>query len=111
MKTAKTDAPLTENKVEPKVMATDPLAGEDILEQFYRPRLSTTGDPNSERRLVKEKPTHYKVVCISLYNEDVERLNQIVKELKKRGHSKANKSQVIRIALDQLDLGRVPKIR
>jgi hypothetical protein len=85
-----------------KAMATDPLSEEVILEQFYRP--TPTNDVPK-----KQKPTHYKIVCISLYNEDIERLEQLVKELKRRGHTKANKSQVIRAALDQIDLDKIPK--
>jgi hypothetical protein len=85
-----------------RAMATDPLSEEVILEQFYRP--TPTNDAPK-----KAKPTHYKIVCISLYNEDIERLEQLVKELKRRGHTKANKSQVIRAALDQIDLDKSPK--
>lgn len=55
------------------------------------------------------RPTHYKIVCISLYTEDIARLQDHVRELKRRGHSKANKSQVIREALLQLDLDKVPR--
>ena len=57
----------------------------------------------------KPKPTHYKIVCISLYTEDIERLESLVAELKKRGHTKANKSAVIRYALDTIDLAKMPK--
>ncbi len=57
----------------------------------------------------KPKPTHYKIVCISLYVEDIEHLEGMVQELKRRGHTKANKSQLIRAALDQVDLDRIPK--
>ena len=85
-----------------KAMGGDPLAEDAILEQFYRPAVA----PAAEK---KAKPTHYKIVCISLYNEDIERLENLVRELKKRGHTKANKSQVIRAALDQIDLGKIPK--
>ena len=57
----------------------------------------------------KEKPTHYKIVCISLYTEDIARLEELVAELKRRGHTKANKSAVIRYALDSVDIGKMPK--
>ena len=87
-----------------RAMAADPLAAETILEQFYRPQATPAVEP-----LKKAKPTHYKIVCISLYNEDIERLEQLVRELKKRGHTKANKSQIIRAALDQIDLDKIPK--
>ena len=55
------------------------------------------------------KPTHYKVICISLYTQDLERLDGLVDELKSRGLTKANRSALIRVALDQLDLDKVPK--
>ena len=55
--------------------------------------------------------THFKVVTISLYTSDIERLETMVAELKGRGHTRANKSMLIRAALDQVDLEKVPKIR
>jgi len=57
----------------------------------------------------RDKPTHYKIVCISLYTEDIARLEAMVAELKRRGHTKANKSAVIRFALDSVDIGKMPK--
>ena len=84
-----------------RAMAQDPLSEEVILEQFYRPTPSALPK--------KEKPTHYKIVCISLYTEDIERLEALVAELKKRGHTKANKSAVIRYALASVDITKMPK--
>ena len=46
-------------------------------------------------------------LCPSLYMEDIERLNSMVDELKSRGHFKANKSMLIRHALEQLDLDQI----
>lgn len=57
----------------------------------------------------KAKPTHYKIVSISLYTEDIENLERLVKILKARGHLNANKSKVIRAALNLLDLDKVPR--
>ncbi len=86
----------------PKLIEKDPLLeAESILtEQFYGQRLP---------REAKPKPTHYKIVCISLYSEDIERLNELVAELKRRGHTKASKSGLIRYALDTVDIGTMPK--
>lgn len=101
--------------VEKRLMGDDPLAGDSILERFYKPVPNDTGPvPINEvaaaaAAKAKEKPTHYKVVCISLYNEDIENLERMVAELKRRGHTKANKSQLIRAALAQVDLGKIPK--
>jgi len=55
------------------------------------------------------KPAHYKVICISLYTRDLEHLDALVEELKARGMTKANRSALIRVALDQIDLDKVPR--
>jgi hypothetical protein len=57
----------------------------------------------------QERPAHYKVICISLYTKDLEDLDRRVDELKARGITKANRSALIRVALDQLDLDKVPR--
>src|SRR4051812_13339336 len=82
---------------------------------FYQP-----APPASERLLKAEartprprdekpKPTHYKVICISMYTKDLERLDELVEMLKERGITKANRSALIRVALEQLDLEKVPR--
>jgi hypothetical protein len=48
------------------------------------------------------------VICISMYIHDIERLEEKVAELKRRGYTKANKSQLIRMALSQMDLDKLP---
>ncbi len=55
------------------------------------------------------KPVHYKVICISMYTEDLDRLDEMVEKLKGRGLTKANRSALIRYALSQVDLDRVPR--
>lgn len=55
------------------------------------------------------KPDNYKVICISLYNDDLKKLNTMVRDLKARGFTKANRSALIRYALSLVDLDRVPK--
>ena len=56
-----------------------------------------------------EKPSHYKVICISMYTRDLEQLDQMVEKLKARGLTKANRSALIRFALAQVDLDEVPR--
>jgi hypothetical protein len=55
------------------------------------------------------KPVHYKVICISMYTDDLKRLDSMVEALKARGLTKANRSALIRYALGEVDLDRVPK--
>jgi hypothetical protein len=72
---------------------------------FYTPRVEAV----PRLTLVTEKPTHYKVICISLYTKDLDRLDGMVEELKARGITKASRSALIRAALDQVDLAKVPR--
>jgi hypothetical protein len=84
-------------------LGDNPLVSDEILERaFYRA-------PEAVEPPAKEKPSHYKVVSISLYTRDIERLEAMVQELKRRGHTKANKSQLIRFALDTVDLDALPR--
>ena len=83
-----------------KLIDHDPLAEADLImaDEFYgrangkrRPLPQAAAAP----REAKPKPTHYKIVCISLYTEDIDRLEALVADLKRRGHTKANKSAVV----------------
>ena len=73
---------------------------------FYSPERKASRRRRAEPQ---EKPSHYKVICISLYTKDLEHLDERVEALKARGITKANRSALIRVALDQLDLDKVPR--
>jgi hypothetical protein len=84
-------------------LGDDPLSADALLDEtFYAPAKVKKKDQ-------KPKPSHYKVVSISLYQEDIEHLEALVKELKKRGYTKANKSQLIRFALDTVNIDKLPR--
>lgn len=55
------------------------------------------------------KANHYKSVCVSFYNEDIARIEELVKELKRLGFTKANRSAVLRAAIEQFDVKKVRK--
>ncbi len=66
--------------------------------------------PKKKRKTArKPKPDHYEVICISLYKEDLARLDAMVANLKQNGHRKMSRSALIRFALDTADLGELPK--
>ena len=106
---------------EDKLMAHNPLSDADVIltEEYYGRRrdAGTTLDARKPRTAEgtvvgkQPRPTHYKVICISMYTRDLEELEAKVGELKKRGWTKANKSHLIRLALSQLDLDRLPTPR
>ena len=101
---------------EDKLMAHDPLSDADAIlsEEYYGRRRDGTEEPRKARAATGTKPprpTHYKVICISMYTRDLEDLDAKVAELKRRGWTKANKSQLIRLALSQIDIDKLPTPR
>ena len=75
---------------------------------FYAPR-KAEDEVSKVTRTPGERPTHYKVICISMYTDDLERLDEMVANLKSRGLTKANRSALIRYALGAVNLDEVPK--
>ena len=95
---------------EDKLMAHDPLSDTDaILSEEYYGRRDGGEVALAPRRASKAqpRPTHYKIICISMYTRDLEELEAKVAELKRRGWTKANKSHLIRLALSQIDLDKL----
>ena len=107
-------------------MASDPFEDEEVLARtFFNPGshepAPTQRDPqrngaarhntssSSSKGKGKPKPTHYKVVSISLYMDDIDRIDALVKELKRRGFTKMNRSALIRFAIDTVDLDKLPR--
>jgi hypothetical protein len=92
-----------------KSMAHDPLSDSDAIlsEEYYGRRTQAEPALRRPRTAPGQKPTHYKVICISIYKRDLEELEAKVAELKRRGWTKANKSQLIRLALSQIDLDKL----
>jgi len=103
---------------EEKLMAHDPLSDADAIltEEYYGRRRDPAATSTVEARKTRPakeagkqqpRPTHYKVICISMYTQDLEDLDAKVAELKRRGWTKANKSQLIRLALSQIDIDKL----
>jgi hypothetical protein len=76
---------------------------------FYASSPSSNVEADAPPSKRDGKPSHYKVICISMYTEDLKRLDTMVEALKARGLTKANRSALIRYALAEVDLDRVPK--
>jgi hypothetical protein len=86
-----------------RVLETDDV--EQILKRGFFAGVAEP--PKSEPPEIR--PDHYKVICISLYNEDLKQLDTMVASLKRRGLTKASRSALIRYALSQVDLDAVPR--
>ncbi len=75
---------------------------------FYVPQEPALPSGLRAKTVQPEKDAlHYKVICISLYNEDLQRLDGMVDTLKGKGFTKASRSALIRAALDQVDLTKI----
>ena len=91
--------------------ATARVLDHDEVEGVLSGRFYTERAPEAppSRTRVAEKPAHYKVICISMYTKDLERLDGLVDALKAKGMTKASRSALIRAALDQVDLDKIPR--
>lgn len=56
---------------------------------------------------VRKDSAHYKVICISMYTRDLARLDALVKELKRHGVTAANRSALIRYAVDKVNVNDI----
>ena len=84
---------------------------EVLRESFYKPDDERPRVRSRRRRGPRRRPNEqsYEVICISLYNEDLARLDEKVGHLKASGHRKMSRSALIRYALDTCDLDALPK--
>lgn len=105
---------------EGRLLGHNPLLDDDaVLSELFggrrpapipvaaRPGQSVPGLDGAVER-PRSKPTHYRIVSFSLYIEDIARLDELVRRLKEKGYTKANKSQVIRYALATVDIEKMP---
>ena len=86
----------------------DALFEGDDVQEVLEDRFFTPSPPKRKRKR-KPKPDHYEVICISLYKEDLSRLDEMVSQLKNDGHRKMSRSALIRFALDTADLSKLPR--
>jgi hypothetical protein len=86
------------------------ILDDDEVSAVLRDSFYGSQSPKRNRARAKnDKPDHYDVICISLYKEDLARLDRMVAKLKKLGHRKVSRSALIRFALDQVDIDSFPR--
>lgn len=90
----------------------DALFDRDEVDEVLRENFYAGDEPpkaKKKKKKVKKKPDHYRVICISIYEDDLARLDDKVTQLKETGHRKMNRSALIRFALDHIDLEKLPR--
>jgi hypothetical protein len=97
-------------RADPRPQGVVQDVGRVLQNGFYAGSAPSPTEPLQEAGSKRDaKPSHYKVICISMYTDDLKRLDSMVEALKARGLTKANRSALIRYALGEVDLDRVPK--
>jgi hypothetical protein len=97
-------------RADPRPQGVQQDVGRVLQNGFYAGSAPSSTEPIPEAATKRDaKPSHYKVICISMYTDDLKRLDSMVEALKARGLTKANRSALIRYALGEVDLDRVPK--
>ncbi len=95
-------------------LGDDPLAEtrqDPLIEAFYGalPARRATSKKKRERgrQPLKDGKT-FRLVTFSFYEEDVARLDKLLAEARRSGHRRASRSQIVRLALRQVDLSQLP---
>ena len=101
-------------------MTKKPALGDDVLgeisspeaimrKHFYRKSEETVEPEPRFPPVDEEEDAGFRRVNISLFPEDIELLNEMVRTLRKRGYRRVSKSQIIRYALQTVDLEKMPQ--
>jgi hypothetical protein len=90
-------------------LGDNPLAGgearrDPLVEHFYHKRVRAKG-----RQPLKDGRT-FRLVTFSFYEEDVARLDGLLEAAKQHGHKRVSRSQIVRLALRQVDVRALPDI-
>jgi hypothetical protein len=88
-------------------LGEDPLA-DPLVEHFYKPAKRSKAKAKG-RQPLKDGQT-WRLVTFSFYEDDVARLDALLEEAKKRGHRKVSRSQIVRLALRNVDLKNLPDV-
>lgn len=113
--------PARETDDEGAGLGEDPLGRDPVLETLYAPsspgragvdvkaRGRTRGKRSKDRKPLPEGQT-YRLVTFSFYEDDVARLDALLEDARKRGHRKVSRSQIVRLALRQVRLDKLPEM-
>lgn len=87
---------------------SESIAAPKGIEPKGAPPVALDAKGKRRRTPKKAKADHYEILCISMYVEDLQRLDEKVAALKQGGHRRMTRSALIRLALDKLALDDVP---
>ncbi|MCC7108937.1 MAG: hypothetical protein IT382_06600 [Deltaproteobacteria bacterium] len=93
-------------------LGDNPLDERDpLVTTFYRaPEPARGRTRRGKGRQPLKEGRSWRLVTFSFYEEDVRRLDALLAEAKKRGHKRVSRSQIVRLALRQVDLAALPEL-
>lgn len=98
-------------------LGDDPLAGgeDPLADHFYRRPAAGSADkgrraPRAKGRQPLKEGKTFRLVTFSFYEEDVARLDALLEEAKRKGHKRVSRSQIVRLALRQVDVEDLPEV-
>ncbi|MDP2340069.1 MAG: hypothetical protein Q8O67_03860 [Deltaproteobacteria bacterium] len=91
-------------------LGDNPLAGDDVLTNtFYvQPKKAPAKTVKTRGRQPLKDGRTFRLVTFSFYEDDVARLDKLLAEARKLGHRRVSRSQIVRLALRQVDLSQLP---
>lgn len=90
-------------------LGDNPLAGEDVLvDAFYAPAKARVLTKKAKGRQPLKNGRSFRLVTFSFYEDDVARLDALLAQARDLGHRRVSRSQIVRLALRQVDLSQLP---
>lgn len=101
-------------------LGDNPLSSDDIMaDVFFSPARPKKATPETKTATTTKKPRgkgrqplkdgrSFRLVTFSFYEEDVARLDKLLAEAKKKGFRSTSRSQIVRLALRQVDVTQLP---
>jgi hypothetical protein len=92
-------------------LGDDPLDGaprDALLDAFYGPPPNRRSKKKARGRQPLKDGRNFRLVTFSFYEEDVARLDGLLQQARQQGRRRASRSQIVRLALRQVDVTKLP---
>ena len=90
-------------------LGENPLANDVLMQAFYAPAKKRVAGKKSRGRQPLKDGRNFRLVTFSFYEEDVARLDALLTQARQLGHRRVSRSQIVRLALRQVDVSKLPE--
>jgi hypothetical protein len=92
-------------------LGDDPLDGaprDALIDAFYGPPPNRRSKKKARGRQPLKDGRNFRLVTFSFYEDDVARLDALLQQARQQGRRRASRSQIVRLALRQVDVTKLP---